>query len=92
MSRSCAANTGIGAGPSSALPAGGEGLPRTLAEQLASYGPQRVRALGRATRSEDGSECCQSDPTFGSLARDGLTRGGGRRRTGSSSLLAVRVP
>jgi hypothetical protein len=69
MSPRFAANTGIGADASAALPAGGEVLPRPPAGQLAMDRPQRVRALGRATRSANGSGCWQSEPTVKSLTR-----------------------
>ena len=69
MSPRSAANTRIGAGPSPALPTRGEGLPEAPAEQLAMLGPQRVRALGRATRSANGPGCCQSDGAVESSAR-----------------------
>ena len=69
MSPRSAANTGIGTGASPALPTGGEGLPQTAAEQLAMLGPQRVRALGRAARSANGSGCRQSDAAVESSAR-----------------------
>jgi hypothetical protein len=69
MSLRSADNTEIGADASAALPKGGEALPRTPVEQLAIDRPQRVRALGRATRSANGSGCCQSRPTVESSAR-----------------------
>ena len=69
MSSRFAADAGIGADASPALPTRGEALPRTLLEQLATGGPQRVRAPGRATRSANGSACSQSEPTSESLAR-----------------------
>jgi hypothetical protein len=44
-------------------------LSTNAAEQLVKLGPQRVRALGRATRSANGSACCQSDGAVESSAR-----------------------
>ena len=69
MSPRCAANTGIGAGNAPALPTGGGCSPQTSAEQLAMDGPERVRALGRATRSANESGCCQSNGADESSAR-----------------------
>src|SRR6202030_1591932 len=61
MTARSAANTWIGAGASLALRAGGEASTRTAATQLATVGPQRVRAPGRATRRTNGSGWCQSE-------------------------------
>ncbi len=69
MSGCSAANTGIGAGSSPVLRAGGEALPRVAAEQLTTDRPPRVRAPGRATRSANGSRRCQIGITVGSSAR-----------------------
>src|SRR5487761_173642 len=69
MSARSAANAGIGASAPLALPTCGAGLPQTPAEQLTIGGPQRVRAPGRATRSANGSACCQSETTVESSAR-----------------------
>jgi hypothetical protein len=69
MSPRSAANTGIGASASPALPTGVEGSPQTPAEHLVMDGPQRVRAPGRATRSANGSGYCQSDRAVESSAR-----------------------
>src|ERR1700686_5064175 len=79
MSARSTANTGIGAGAPVALPTCGEGSPQKTAEQLAIGGPQRVRAPGRATRSANGSACCQSETTVESSARQ--TREVRRRRS-----------
>ena len=69
MSPRFAADAGIGADASAALPTRGKASPRTPVEQLAMDGPQRVRALGRATRSATGSGCCHSERTCLSSAR-----------------------
>ncbi len=69
MSPRFAADAGIGADASPALPTRGEHSPRTPVEQLAMDGPQRVRAPGRATRSANTSGCCQIEETCESSAR-----------------------
>jgi hypothetical protein len=69
MSPRFAADAGIGADASPALPTRGDALPRTSVEQLAADGPQRVRAPERATRSGNRSGCCQSESTCESSAR-----------------------
>jgi hypothetical protein len=78
MSPRSATNTGS-AGASPALPTGGEGLPQTPAEQSAMHDPQRVRALGRATRSANGSGWCQIEDAAWSSAR--RSQYAGRRRS-----------
>jgi hypothetical protein len=83
MSPRFAANTGMGADVSPALPTRGDALPRTPVEQLASDDPQRVRAPERATRSANGSGCCQSETTCESPARQSPHA----RRRRSESLL-----
>ena len=69
MTARLAANTWIGAGASLALRAGGEASTRTPATQLAMDDPQRVRALGRASRSANGSGWCQIEDAGWSSAR-----------------------
>src|SRR5487761_249709 len=86
MSPRSAANTRIGAGPSPALPTCGEGLPEAPAEQSAMLGPQRVRALGRATRSANGSGCCQSD---GAAESSAMQSPHARRRQSENRLQLV---
>jgi len=68
MSLRSAHKTGIGAGASLAFGEGGEALTRTPATQLAMDGPQRVRALGRATRSAKRSGWRQIEDAGWSLA------------------------
>ena len=60
MSPRAATYAGNSAGASPASPTGGEGLPQTTAEHLAMDVPQRVRALGRATRSANGSDVAKA--------------------------------
>jgi hypothetical protein len=55
--------------------------PRSPDERSAIAGPQRVRALGRATRSANGCGGCQSAGTVGLSARQSLNAG--RRRSGA---------
>ena len=69
MAARSAANTWIGADASPAMPTAGGALPRTPVEQLATDGPQRERALGRATRSANGSGLCQRETTVELSAR-----------------------
>jgi hypothetical protein len=79
MTARFAANTRVGAGALPALYAGGEASTRTPATQLATDGPQRVRALGRATRSANGSGWCQIEDAAWSSAR--RSQYAGRRRS-----------
>ena len=79
MTARSAANTWIGAGALSALYAGGEASTRTPATQLAMDDPQRVRALGRATRSASRSGWCQIEDAAWSAAR--RSQYAGRRRS-----------
>jgi hypothetical protein len=69
MSPKFPGDAGIGTDASAAMSRGGGGSPRTRVEQLAADGPQRVRALERATRSANGSGCRSTEPTGESLAR-----------------------
>jgi hypothetical protein len=70
MSPTSAASTGVCASALLALPTCGERLPQAPAELLAIDGQQRVRALRRATRSANGSRCCQSDGAVGQSASE----------------------
>jgi hypothetical protein len=90
MSPRFAADTGIGAASSAALPTGGEGSPEAPANQLAKLGSQRVRAHGRATRSANGSGCCPNELTVGaSTSRSPHAR---RRRSESRLQTAAGGP
>jgi hypothetical protein len=90
MSPRFAADTRIGAASSAALPTGGEGSSEAPAKQLAKLGSQRVRALGRATRSANGSGCSPSELTFGaSTSRSPHAR---RRRSDSRLQIAAGGP
>jgi hypothetical protein len=79
MSSSFAADAGIVADASPALPTRDEALLRTPVEQLAMDGPPRVRAPERATRSANGSVCSHRERTVESSARK--SPGGRRRRS-----------
>jgi hypothetical protein len=69
MSPRFAADTGIGADASPALPTRGEASSRAAVEKLATDSQQRGRALGRATRSANGLGLCQRETTVESLGR-----------------------
>jgi hypothetical protein len=90
MSPRFAADTGIGADASPALPTRAEASPRAAVEKLVSDGPQRVRALGRATRSANGAGLGQRETTVESSARQSsLAR---RRRSESRLQIAAGGP
>jgi len=90
MSPWFAADPGIRADASLALPTRGETVPRPAVEKLAIDRPQRVRAFGRATRSAIWLGSRRSERAYVSSAR--LSPHARRRRSESRQQIAAGGP